>query len=1553
MVLVSGLLRAKLRLVLSITLITIGLSLVSSHARAVSGLVAAYNFDEGTGTTVADASGNGNTGTVSNTTWSTTGKYGKALTFNGTNSWVTVPNSTSLHLTTGMTLEAWVNPTSSQSGVWQSVIMKEHTGDLDYALYKANSTGKPEGVVYTTAEHELPGTSNLALNTWAHLSETYDGTTMRLYVNGVQVASKAQTGSINVSTGALRIGGDSIWGEYFKGMIDDVRIYNRALSATEIQTDMNTPVGSVADTTPPTAPSSLHQTGSTMTSATLGWTASTDNVGVTGYDVYLNSLPVSTTVTTTSYNFTGLACGQTYPVAVDAYDAAGNHSTQTSSTITTAACDTTPPTVPTNLTQTGSTATSASVSWTASTDNVGVVGYGLYNNGSLVSSTSSTSATFNGLACGQTYPIAVDAYDAAGNRSAQATLSVTTAICNDTTPPTQPTGLNQTGSTTTSVAVSWTASTDNVGVAGYGLYNNSLSTGTTTNTSATFSGLVCGTTYTIGVDAFDAAGNHSTAATISATTSTCPDTTAPTVSMTAPINGATVNGSAVTVSANASDNVAVANVQFKLDGNNLGVPITTAPYSTVWDTTGVSNGIHTLTAVATDTSNNSTTATSITVTVNNPDTTPPTVSLTAPTNNATVSGTTTISANASDNVGVANVQFQLDGANLGATDTTSPYSLSWDTTGVSNGTHVLTAIATDTSNNTTTSGSVTVTVSNGAGQVTLNPASFNAKVAVGKGFVEASARQVIRTSNDVVYVITSDDSAQGSGIHAWKGSPAGIPTSFTEVDAAHHPTPTGETLGSPDMRLDNNNVVQLAYSNPANHNLYYRSFNTNTDTWSSSSISLATNANTGEDFTGGAARTGNVALILDGNDQPNIAYTTTTGSVLFLPSNGSGGFGAAQTIASGLSKPIHPALAMDGTGAIDITWVDNACTPGDSCNSTNNPVSNVKYAQRTPAGTWQTPEVVATGANAVNDNVYLDQGPNIVTNSSNVPYVEYVDAGTASGEIGDNLEIRYRTAPNTWANDNPPVSSYGFTHTPSIYSQGNDIYAVLGHDQNIHYGFLYQLGGAGNSWSPFQLLDSTQNDGSASVRWDPFRETDNRVIDTLYMNEVTPEVYYMALQPRGTGTGGDTTPPTATISSQPASLTNSTSASFSFSGSDNVTPANQLTFQCSLDGAAFSSCSSPQAYSGLAAGSHTFQVKATDQAGNVSAPASYTWTIDTSAPTAPTNLTATAVSASQINLTWTAATDDTGVTNYQITRNGSVIATVGNVTSYNNTGLSPSTLYTYSVLAIDGAGNQGAASGQASATTQSSSDTTPPTVSMSAPANNATVSGTSVTVSANASDNVGVVGVQFKLDGANLSAEDTTSPYSITWNSTTATNGTHTLTAVARDAAGNTTTATSVSVTVNNTSSGQFLVGDQTLEATSDSNSGGTAEAFRIAATTTGTLNSLVAYISSATTSSSVMVGLYANNGTHPGALLTSGTITNPTKNAWNTVTVSPVSVTSGTTYWIAILAPNGSGTVGFRDKASGGGSETDSVLNLLTLPANWTTGSTFTDGPLSAYGQN
>src|SRR5207247_1708649 len=127
-----------------------------------------------------------------------------------------------------------------------------------------------------------------------------------------------------------------------------------------------------------------------------------------------------------------------------------------------------------------------------------------------------------------------------------------------------------------------------------------------------------------------------------------------------------------TLTASASESAGDVAVQFKLNGANLGVEDTTAPYSVSWNTTTASNASHTLTAVARDAAGNTTTASSVTVTVSN-DTTAPTVSVTAPAGGSTVSSTTTVTASASDNVGVVGVQFKLDGTNLGVEDTTTPY----------------------------------------------------------------------------------------------------------------------------------------------------------------------------------------------------------------------------------------------------------------------------------------------------------------------------------------------------------------------------------------------------------------------------------------------------------------------------------------------------------------------------------------------------------------------------------------------------------------------------------------------------------------------------------------------------------------------------------------------------------------------------------------------------------------------------------------------------------------------------------------------------------------
>jgi hypothetical protein len=206
-------------------------------APPVGNPVAAYNFNAGSGTTLADVTGKGHTGTLTGPTWSTAGKTGAALSFDGVNDSVRVNDANDLDLTTAMTLEAWVRPTTL--GNWRTVLFKEQTSHMTYSLYAATVSSRPSGQSYIGGERDVRSPTALPTATWSHLATTYDGSVLRLYVNGTQVSTLNASGAMAVSTGPLKIGGNAVFGsEWFSGLIDDVRVYDRALSTAEIQGDM-------------------------------------------------------------------------------------------------------------------------------------------------------------------------------------------------------------------------------------------------------------------------------------------------------------------------------------------------------------------------------------------------------------------------------------------------------------------------------------------------------------------------------------------------------------------------------------------------------------------------------------------------------------------------------------------------------------------------------------------------------------------------------------------------------------------------------------------------------------------------------------------------------------------------------------------------------------------------------------------------------------------------------------------------------------------------------------------------------------------------------------------------------------------------------------------------------------------------------------------------------------------------------------------------------------------------------------------------------------------
>ncbi len=304
------------------------------------GLVAAYSFDAGAGTTLTDQSGNGVTGTLTNATWTAAGKNGAALSLNGTNGFVDLGNPSVLRITGSMSWAAWVYATGRPPDDGNILARTGGSAGTVGMQFKSSPDTGPHtfGIGISGDGTQLTqrySTTSPQLNTWYHVAAVYDATarTLDVYVNGVLdngVLSGTVPASQFVSTANVLIGKRSD-GYLFQGLIDDLRVYNRALAGSEIGAVMNTPVGSTStDTTPPSVPGPVSLTVVSSSRIDLGWAAATDNVAVTGYRVERCSGSGCTSFTevgtpaTTSFSNTGLAASTLYRYRVRAADAAGN-----------------------------------------------------------------------------------------------------------------------------------------------------------------------------------------------------------------------------------------------------------------------------------------------------------------------------------------------------------------------------------------------------------------------------------------------------------------------------------------------------------------------------------------------------------------------------------------------------------------------------------------------------------------------------------------------------------------------------------------------------------------------------------------------------------------------------------------------------------------------------------------------------------------------------------------------------------------------------------------------------------------------------------------------------------------------------------------------------------------------------------------------------------------------------------------------------------------------------------------------------------------------------
>lgn len=335
--------------------------------------------------------------------------------------------------------------------------------------------------------------------------------------------------------------------------------------------------GPIADSQAPGTPGGVNAAAAGSSQINLSWTASTDNVGVTGYSIFRKSALVTTVPSSSlSYQDINLTPSTTYSYTLDAFDLAGNHSALSApvNATTSPLPDAQAPTIPANVNGAATGTPQVNLTWSASTDNVGVTGYTIYRGGVNLTTVSGSTLSYTDLAVSPStsYVYTIDAFDLATNHSAvSAPVNVTTPALSDTQAPSVPTGLGAVSPTPNQVNLAWNASTDNVGVTGYTIYRNGANLTTVPGNALTYLDTTVSpaTSYAYTLDAFDLAGNHSVvSAPANVTTASLPDTQAPSVPT--GLNAVSFSPTKVDLSwAAASDNVGVTGYTIYRDGSSL------------------------------------------------------------------------------------------------------------------------------------------------------------------------------------------------------------------------------------------------------------------------------------------------------------------------------------------------------------------------------------------------------------------------------------------------------------------------------------------------------------------------------------------------------------------------------------------------------------------------------------------------------------------------------------------------------------------------------------------------------------------------------------------------------------------------------------------------------------------------------------------------------------------------------------------------------------------------------------------------------------------------
>ncbi len=389
----------------------------------------------------------------------------------------------------------------------------------------------------------------------------------------------------------------------------------------------------------------------------------------------------------------------------------------------------------------------------------------------------------------------------------------------------------------------------------------------------------------------------------------------------------------------------------------------------------------------------------------------------------------------------------------------------------------------------------------------------NLQISVGAGYTDVSPKQIVRTSDNRIYIAASDCNAYpcistSQTLRMYRATTTGVPGGFTRADSSHEPSGVAGWA----IAVDSSNTIHVAWTDRTASasridRLRYTTFNTATNTWGTTeTLEGALNVATGS----GGQGIQSVALALDANGIPHVVYLKNATRRMFYRNHVGGSWSAATQIDdttnmyTGNQQAWHPNLAFDPVGRILAIWERG--TSNDTADGT------IFSRVRSEAGVWGASVAVSSSGGALTS---IDQSTSIVITPDGTYHTTYINASTTHSQ--KVIRYRYSTDQGATWNANDPAGGTIATHNPSLgYANGK--LRIYGHgvpDSSNHGNDLYYFEGTGDaaSWGSWTKFIAGANlDSSVNVRWSQNFNNFPNTIDIVYWGDAYPNLLFAGSQ---------------------------------------------------------------------------------------------------------------------------------------------------------------------------------------------------------------------------------------------------------------------------------------------------------------------------------------------------------------------------------------------------------------------------------------------------------